>query len=99
MSKNIKKYRWFEVVEHGEIFDFLDGMDSTFTAPYNHAGPDSFATHKNRDKSMIKLMRQYGEMLVNGLAEPRDIGHHLIEISDEAGSLEQEVKFGYEIGI
>jgi len=59
-------------------------------------GPDSYATHKNRDEAMIKLCRQYGEILVNGLASPRDIGHYLQEMADEAESLENEVKFGYE---
>jgi hypothetical protein len=95
MSKNIKGRKWFEVIQHGELFDSFDGGGAV-TVPYNESGPDSYATHRNRDSAMIKLVRQYGEILSNGLAEPRDIGRYLQELADEAESIEAEVKFGYE---
>jgi len=95
MSKNIKGHKWFEIVEHGELFDSFDGLGST-SVPHNESGPDSYATHKNRDRSLIAYVRQYGEVLMNGLAEPRDIGKYLQELADEAESIEAEVHFGYE---
>ncbi len=95
MSKRISGRKWFEIIEHGELFDSFDGLGSS-TVPHNESGPDSYATHKNRDSAMIKLCRTYGEVLMNGLAEPRDIGRYLIEMCDEAESIEAEVKFGYD---
>jgi hypothetical protein len=95
MSKRMTGRKWFEVIQHGELFDSFDGLGSV-SVPNNPAGPDSYATHKNRDEAMIKLCRQYGEILENGLADPRAIGTYLREMADEASSLEDEVKFGYE---
>jgi hypothetical protein len=95
MSKRMVGRKWFEVIQHGELFDSFDGGGSV-TVPHNPTGPDGYATHKNRDEAMIKLCRTYGEVLVHGLADSRDIGRYLIEMCDEAESLEAEVKFGYE---
>ncbi len=95
MSKNIKGHKWFEIIQHGELFDSFD-VGGSVTIPHNESGPDSYATHKNRDSAMIKLVRQYGEILSNGLAEPRSVGQYLKELADEAESIEREVKFGYE---
>jgi hypothetical protein len=83
----MKKYRYFDVIEQGPLFD---------PEPGEKVEVSSKATHKNRDKVLIAYCRQYGEVLVNGLAPPRDMGQGLIDLADEAEAIEDEVKFGYE---
>lgn len=91
MSKNIKGHKWFEVIQYGPIFD-----DYLAITPVEGAvGIDHAATHRNRDESMIKLVRQYGEILANGMADPRSIGNYLMELAEEAEQIEQEIGFGY----
>ncbi len=87
----MRKARWFDIIEHGPLFDDYLAI----TPATNPVGIDYAATHKNRDESLIKLVRQYGEVLVNGLAEPRSIGQYLQELADEAEAIEREIGFGY----
>lgn len=76
---------------HGPLFD-----DYLAITPVEGAvGIDHEATHRNRDEFLIKLVAQYGEVLVNGLADSRDIGRYLIELAQEARSIEREAHFGY----
>jgi hypothetical protein len=92
MSKNIKGRKWMDTIYAGDIFD-----DALAITPISSgSGIDHVATHINRDKVLISMVRQYGEVLVNGLAEPRDVGRYLQEISKEAEEIEKEVKFGYQ---
>ena len=81
-----------DTIYAGDIFD-----DALAITPISSgSGIDYVATHINRDKVLISMVRQYGEVLVNGLAEPRDVGRYLQEISREAEEIEKEVKFGYQ---
>lgn len=82
------KHKYLDVISAGPLFD---------PEPGETIGPDSYATHKHRDLSLIKIIRQWGEVLSNGLASPREVGQYLIDLSREAEELEKEVKFGYNI--
>lgn len=85
------KYRYYDIIEFGGLFD----------APCekcpDEAGVDAVATHKNRDKVIVATLRQYGEILRAGMADPRDIGKYLKDLADEAEAIEEEVGFGYEL--
>jgi len=100
----MSKYKFLDVVQHGPLFDMVDGEVMTQVVengvrvrPALGIGPDSYATHKNRDKVLIAYCRQYGEVLVKGLAPPRDMGQGLIDLADEAEAIEKEVPFGYNL--
>jgi len=92
MSKNLPLYRWFDILYKGPLFDNIYDI----TPPEDVVTVDHVATHEARDRSFISLVRQYGEVLKNGLAEPREIAEYLIQLSDEADAIEAEVKFGDE---
>jgi hypothetical protein len=83
----LKKYRYFDIIEQGPLFDPEPGEK----VEVSHS-----ATHAYRDMSMIKIIRQWGEILKNGLCEPREVGQYLIDLAREAEELEKEVQFGYE---
>ena len=81
-----------DTIYAGELFD-----DAFAITPISRpAGIDHVATHINRDKVLIAMVHQYGEVLANGLAEPRSVGQYLMELADEAKSIEEEVEFYYE---
>ena len=87
-----EKYRYFDIINTGSLFDY-DGLNITAVAPA--PGIDPRATHVERDKVLIETLRMYGEMLSNGMAEPRSLGRDMLEIAKEAEAIEAEVKFGY----
>ncbi len=88
----MRKYRYMDIIETGELFD-----DAFAITPIRSGTAiDHVATHINRDKVLIATLRQWGEILENGIAEPRDAGKRLRELADEAESIEAEIKFGYE---
>jgi len=83
----MKKYRYFDIVEQGPLFDPEPG-EKVEVAPV--------ATHIYRDKALIAHVRQWGEVLMGGLAMPREVGQYLKDLAREAEELEKEVQFGYE---
>lgn len=91
MSKNIRGRKWFDIIEHGPLFDDYLAI----TPAVSPVGIDYAATHKNRDEVLIATMRQWGEILSNGIAEPREAGQRLKELADEAEAIEREIGFGY----
>ena len=92
MSKRTTGRKWMDTVYAGELFD-----DAFAITPISRpSGIDHVATHINRDKVLIAMMHQYGEVLINGLADSREIGRYLQEISRETEEIEKEVHFGYE---
>lgn len=92
MSKRISGHKWIDIIYAGELFD-----DAFAITPISRpSGIDHVATHINRDKVLIAMMHQYGEVLINGLADSREVGRYLQEISREAEEIEKEVKFGYD---
>ena len=87
----MSKYRYMDIIQHGPLFD-----DYLAITPVESAvGIDHVSTHINRDKVLIATLRQWGEILMNGIAEPRDAGKRLMELADEAEAIEREVGFGY----
>ncbi len=80
--------RWFEVIRRGNPVDNVEGEGET--------GIDHAATHRNRDQILIGRIRMYGEMLQNGMADPRRIGQDLIDMANEADSIEKDIIFGWE---
>ena len=84
----MKKYRYFDIVEQGPLFDPEPG-EKVEVAPV--------ATHIYRDKALIAHVRQWGEVLKGGLAMPREVGQYLIDLAREAQEIEDEVGFGYEV--
>jgi hypothetical protein len=80
--------RWFEVIMRGNPVDNVEGDGET--------GIDHAATHRNRDRILINRARMYGEMLTKGMADPRRIGQDLIDMANEADSIEKLMFFGYE---
>jgi hypothetical protein len=87
----MRKYRYMDIIESGDLFD------DAFAITPIHSGPgvDHVSTHINRDKVLIATLRQWGEILMNGIAEPRDAGKRLMELAEEAEDIEKEVSFGY----
>ena len=83
----MKKYRYFDVVEQGPLFD---------PEPGEKVEVSPVATHVYRDKALIAHVRQWGEVLMGGLAMPREVGQYLKDLAREAEELEKEVQFGYE---
>jgi len=84
----MKKYRYFDVVEQGPLFD---------PEPGEKVEVSSTATHIYRDKALIAHVRQWGEVLMGGLAMPREVGQYLKDLAREAEELEKEVPFGYNL--
>ena len=84
----MKKYRYFDVVEQGPLFD---------PEPGEKVEVSPVATHVYRDKALIAHVRQWGEVLKGGLAMPREVGQYLIDLAREAEELEKEVPFGYNL--
>jgi len=83
----MKKYRYFDIVEQGPLFD---------PEPGEKVEVSPVATHVYRDKALIAHVRQWGEVLMGGLAMPREVGQYLKDLAREAEELEKEVQFGYE---
>jgi hypothetical protein len=86
MSKRITGRKWFDTIRFGPIFDAEKDGDT---------GIDEEETHRYRDKNLIAYLRQYGEILANGLAEPREVGRYMMEMADEAEAIEKEIRFWY----
>lgn len=87
----MNKYRYMDIIESGPIFD-----DAFAITPIRSGSQiDHVATHINRDRVLIATLRQWGEILINGLAEPRDAGRLLKELADESEQIESDIGFGY----
>ena len=83
--------KWFDVIM---LENRIDNIDGEFIG--DETGIDRASTHRNRDEILIGRIRMYGEMLQNGMSEPRRIGKDLIDIANEADSIEKDIIFGWE---
>ncbi len=88
MQRIVKMHKYFDIIMHGKLFDGLDDNDPV--------GIDHVETHRNRDRILIGRIKTMGEVLRHGMAEPRKVGEQLIELAEEAETIERETCFGFE---
>jgi len=89
------KYKYLDTVGKGTLFDEQELADKPRLFPGDNTTTDIVATHKLRDQILIDRFKTFGEILVNGMAEPRKIGGEMIIIAREAEEIEKEVGFKY----
>jgi hypothetical protein len=85
-------YKYFSVIRFGDLLDSVDKDGNTIRA---ESRVDSEATHRERDRELIRKMGVYGEVLKAGLVDNRTIGEQMIEMAKEAKAIEDEVGFYY----
>jgi hypothetical protein len=89
------KYKYFSVINKGELLDTVDMVNGTAVVNKAKAEIAVEETHKFCDMELVRKMRVFGEIMKAGLMDPRQLGEQMVEMADEANSLITDVGFGY----